>query len=633
VRLTLDREGTATPPVEYDGTLRVERDAVGTVASGDLYLRRPSGLGGSLSHEPDPAAGIPVFARNDYRYYVRVTDIAPGEGVGDVSLDVELERYGGAAGKWSREGGFTADLTRAQAPPGYPSAGDFLRGDVLDASRRRAGGVTIGWIADRLRRAVIEVECVDGCEAPLANAAGMDWRSIFAAIGWDVAVTHTLVELADPGEDGWSDAELHAALSRGDQVDLDAEWRFRLLCVRRLRPDERGRMFDAAGTDSNKVPREGAAIAAHWMIPDEEQWGLVRHLRFGTATDPYFRTAVHEIGHAMGLEHNTAENGFMRPTDAISRGVIPPQRFPENVVWAYQDEDARRLRHLPDPWVRPGGVPFRLAYLGAPSLPRDAMVAPPELLLRVTPLHVAMPIGAPVRVTTALQNSGGDDVIVPDDLSLKAGHASGAVTDPVGTRRSFRPLVRRTDRRTSPLRAGETRTGAATLLRGAEGALFPMPGPYTIEVRLEWDVDGVPFAVSGEAAVMVLAAVDVAHAEAALRVLTTPDALLTLALGGDHIDEGMAAIRAALANDVLRPHFAYTEARRLATPFLGRGPDLAAAAELIDDATVMSADELVKAAALVESASARGTEPPSRLVETLRAKALDAGAARQSPDP
>ena len=244
-----------------------------------------------------------------------------------------------------------------------------------------------------------------------------------------------------------------------------------------------------------------------------------------------------------------------------------------------------------------------------------------------------MPIGAPVRVTTALQNSGGDDVIVPDDLSLKAGHASGAVTDPVGTRRSFRPLVRRTDRRTSPLRAGETRTGAATLLRGAEGALFPMPGPYTIEVRLEWDVDGVPFAVSGEAAVMVLAAVDVAHAEAALRVLTTPDALLTLALGGDHIDEGMAAIRAALANDVLRPHFAYTEARRLATPFLGRGPDLAAAAELIDDATVMSADELVKAAALVESASARGTEPPSRLVETLRAKALDAGAARQSPDP
>jgi hypothetical protein len=384
-------------------------------------------------------------------------------------------------------------------------------------------------------------------------------------------------------------------------------------------------MFDAAGTDSNKLAREAAGIAAHWTIPDTDQWGLVRNMRFGTATDPYFRTAVHELGHAMGLVHNTTDNAFMRPTDAISRGVEPPQRFPENVLWSYQAEDATRLRHLPDPWVRPGGIPYGLDYHRAPSLPRDAMLEPQGLSVAATPLLAAVPIGAPVRIALTLHNSGADDVPAPEDLSLKAGNLCGSVTDPAGNVRSFRSLVRRTNRSISPLAGGEARSGAATLLRGAEGALFPLPGPYTIDARLEWEVEGIPFAVSGEATVMVMAPVDEAHAEAALEIITTPDVLLTLALGGDHLEEGIAAVRTALANDVLRPHFAFTEARRLASRFLDRDADLAAAAGLLDDATVMSADEIDKAARLLESAARGGAEPPAGLVEVIRAKG-DAGA-------
>jgi hypothetical protein len=98
----------------------------------------------------------------------------------------------------------------------------------------------------------------------------------------------------------------------------------------------------------------------------------------------------------------------------------------------------------------------------------------------------------------------------------------------------------------------------------------------------------------------VTAAVDAAHAEAARKLLGTPDTLLTLALGGDHLKEGIAAIAAALDNDVLRPHFAYVEAKRLATRFGKRKPDLKAAADLIDGATVMSAAEHRKAMTMVE---------------------------------
>ncbi len=165
-----------------------------------------------------------------------------------------------------------------------------------------------------------------------------------------------------------------------------------------------------------------------------------------------------------------------------------------------------------------------------------------------------------------------------------------------------------------------------TLLRGADGALFPMPGPYSIGVQGEWEVDGVPFRVAGEAYVMVLAALDQAHAEAALQIISTPDVLLTVAIGGDHLEEGIVAISVALANDVLRPHFAYIEAKRLASPFQRRSPDLGRAADLIDASTVMSAAELEKAARLLEAAADQGAPAPTQLIAALREKAANASA-------
>jgi hypothetical protein len=109
-------------------------------------------------------------------------------------------------------------------------------------------------------------------------------------------------------------------------------------------------------------------------------------------------------------------------------------------------------------------------------------------------------------------------------------------------------------------------------------------------------------------------------------VLGTPDVMLTLAFGGDHLEDGLAAVRAALANDVLRPHYAFVEAKRLATRFRERGPDIEAAAALIDRDTVMSHAELGKAARLVGAAAERGEAPPTQLVDVLRARAESDGA-------
>jgi hypothetical protein len=147
------------------------------------------------------------------------------------------------------------------------------------------------------------------------------------------------------------------------------------------------------------------------------------------------------------------------------------------------------------------------------------------------------------------------------------------------------------------------RTASGDLYQRGQGALFPAPGLYHIYVEAHWDADGAEMAVVGEASIVVSAAVDKDHAEAALKVLSTPDTLLTLVLGGDHLQDGIEAIHAALENPILRPHYAYIEAKRLAERFGKRKPNLKAAADLIDDTTITSPAEIKKAAMLVKAGS------------------------------
>jgi hypothetical protein len=109
------------------------------------------------------------------------------------------------------------------------------------------------------------------------------------------------------------------------------------------------------------------------------------------------------------------------------------------------------------------------------------------------------------------------------------------------------------------------------------------------------------------------------HARAAAHVLSTPDALLTLVLGGDHLKDGVDAVKAALGNPVLRPHFAYIEAKRLCQGFFARQPELEQAAALLDGGTVLNASEARKAASMLSSDSKAGPAPRGDAEERARA--------------
>lgn len=613
------------PLTTYDGTLRVECHSGGRTASGDLYQRRiillpilttpaASTVAPSVSilaprvilgPPPNPAAGIPILPRDRYRYYLRITQILEGLTIANsFTLGFEMHRFNAVTATWTNEGAFTALMTWTPAPAGYPSSGDYLAGDVKNSGGTVVGRLTMGWISSYLRKATLEIDRVSASEAPLNNGSGVDWKSIGDSVGWDLTVDVSDANVVEPSGESWSNAECHAAmLARRDAANLDAEWRYHVLCVRRLDATERGIMYDNGATDSNRVPREGCAISSHWVIPNTATWGLVRGMRFGAATKPYFRTAVHETGHAMGLYHNTADNGFLNTTDVIAASATPANPFPNNILWAYAPDDQKRLRHMPDIYVRPGGTPFGTSYGTTPISPTDQVVDAHDLTLKVEPLLAAVPLGAPVRVNLTLANGGDLPVPAPARLTLGAGCVRGEVIDPSGVRRSFSPLVLCVDDQTlEPLEAKKDRTNSITLLRGREGALFPGPGLYTVQVTVFWDVEGNEVVVTGGGSLMVTSAVDDAHGEAALKVLATPDTLLTLALGGDHLEEGQAAIQHALKNPVLRPHYAFIEAKRLATRFGKRKGDLKAAAEIVDEQTIMSPDELRKAATITKAA-------------------------------
>ena len=605
----IDYVTAAAAPEHYQGTLRLEVTAGRPVASGDLYRVTP----GARAYGAQ--TGVPVFPLKDYHHYLRVIRLASQDGA--IRLEFELRRYATETVKrpegtsitlvrWLNDGTFLASM----APVGAPSRAR-LAGDVVDSEGAVAGRLTMDWVSAHLRKATIEFTHVRDSEIPRDNASGQTWRTVFDQVGWDIALVVNDRNLEEPSGESWSASDAHAAIAAAyARSDLDADWRYQILCVRRIdlavtpigateaqiANGERGYMFDTSGGDMDNFPRQSLMVASNYVFPVEDMWGQVQGLRAGSAPVPYFRTAVHELGHAMGLKHNSEDTGFMTASNDIAKMSLqtPEVPFPKNVMWKFTPEDEKRLRHWPDPVVRPGGI----GWGGGDRSPTSTLteIPPPHLRLDVSALSPTVPLAAPVRVELSLTNT--DETLlsmVPASLSLMSGAVRGTVTDSSGTVRSFSPLVIAGEAQVTFLEPGASLSDSLSLLRGRDGALFPLPGNYRIVVEVRWQEELKDFVITGETTVTVTPAADAAHAEVARKVLATPDTLLVLALGGDHLKEGIDAIQAALAHPVLRPHFAYAEARRVGRRFGQRKADLRAAAALIDATTVMSSAELRKA--------------------------------------
>src|SRR5438874_7783627 len=96
--------------VAYDGTMRVEHNASGTTASGDLYQRPviflpsppPRPPRRIMLPPPSPVHGIPIQGRRNYRYYLRITSIPESSLFGhSFDLGFEMWRFDVTTSTWA----------------------------------------------------------------------------------------------------------------------------------------------------------------------------------------------------------------------------------------------------------------------------------------------------------------------------------------------------------------------------------------------------------------------------------------------------------------------------------------------------------------------------------------------------
>lgn len=630
----------ATPGIGTDyGSLRVEGTADGYLISGDLYHWDK---GGPRSGGGRRRKGVPVFPLEKYRFYLRGDGRLRSGGGGEqpgVLLQFETFEYDGRQKVIELTSGpqFAAALH-----PTHAAADSSFTGPVTDRQGQKVGTMTLAWVSPRFRQAQVDLELAPGAPRPLKNAAGLTWRSVFAApeVNWDVRVTEG--KLAGPGTApadsvrGYTLAELHERLlglprAHGARRGAHDAWRYALLCVRRIQGEgfERGVMFDYGAFDLNATPREGAAIASGWVLPKD--WGL-GEVPFGTLPDAYFRTGVHEIGHALGLDHNFVDNGFMNTTDQIvadSKSLPTGHKFPKNIRWQFNARDAVQLRHGPDIAIRPGGMPWRRSDQSMDEvmrLPPVRSEVSPELELVLVAPAGEVPLGAPVRIAYRLVNRGQVPALVPRKLSLSVGNVSGCVLGPGPSLepRHFRPLVHCLDQPPGlRLAPGGFVVGAASLLRGPEGLLFPQAGGYDLEIEAKWWSRDRWIQVTGRTRLGISPVENARHTRLLKTLRETPEVLFCLVAPGEGWRRGNAVLTQIVEGPAnpLRQHYAYFQAKRWATPHRARQADYAKALDALPRDLAVTHTELRHVARWLRAAVEAGQKTRVRpgLAEDLGA--------------
>ncbi len=163
-------------------------------------------------------------------------------------------------------------------------------------------------------------------------------------------------------EDPITPLALHNRLTthRGKKAQSPGQWRLWMLIAANGNgnlDDVYGAMFDLRGAQ-----REGIVvffskkIDGNTRVPGE----------IGKDALAFLRTIIHEIGHALNLDHTTlitngndhSKETLMNPTETVKDQSSEHRKFPCNAEFAFTRVEKSTLIYASDPEIRPGWQPF-----------------------------------------------------------------------------------------------------------------------------------------------------------------------------------------------------------------------------------------------------------------------------------
>lgn len=353
--------------MQYDGTFRVQFLKNAIISSGDLYNTHLNSESLGVKDTPDQIKQIPIFPIKDYTFYLRVIDINRSKVSGSIQIDFELWKYIQTEIKWVQSGIHQTSIQYCSDANIKWLDSVFLSGKISDEQGSEVGSITMGLVSRYLRKATIRMDKEIDSIWPLDNDKGLDWKQVFSMVGWDLNVRKENTSIIGHGKP-WTEAELHDIMLKTNDADLNKIWQYHLFCAKEIFGGT-GNMYDHSSTDTNKISREGAAIASHYRYPKSPVYTTIQDVLAMDSKEIYFRTAVHEISHAMGLQHFWWDNGFMNTSRIISMDSKSDSSklFPNNIKWSFANHHYLMLAHMPDIWVRPGGIPFGFLYDTTPT--------------------------------------------------------------------------------------------------------------------------------------------------------------------------------------------------------------------------------------------------------------------------
>lgn len=579
----------------FNGTMRVDDSGGKTTISGDLYrylrFRFPVPFPkaqtaltasttiaeqfGAIPHGSiDPGVlfprplGIPIYPRNRYYSYLKVTGIQrpPVITFGPCRLTLTAQEFvytqppaGSFNGTFPAAPGsrtVTIELQPHPAPPGF--TGPYFEGTLYESGAPQ-GKFTMGWVSSYFRRATLEIDTLTGAAVPAAIGAE-DFRSVFAKAGWDLNVIYDQTNIPVPAGVNanacWASPDLHALMQsiRNPATNLDAEWHMHLLVVPAAMGCGRGVMYDTIG-----VPREGVASFSDDGYPSTQS------SNFGTAADKkqrdvaraFLRSACHEVGHGFNQIHQEqeagADNSIMTTTPSVADVLGGPTTgapgvFPDQINLAFNDHVRHHLIHFPDPVVRPGGMTFGTGHSSSVPEADRYYFDPDELALELALSESHIELGEPLELAWTLTNTSRRPLLVPSDIGVEAQHAFVTVTDGRGRSKLVPSFVIQTENVSIRTLDPDEHLNAKTLVYwSTRGFAFEEPGKYSVEVRIVWTAEGTPFGVKATTDTWVNYPQVTEDNEAAATLLH-PEVGKYVALGGgDHLVEAVERIQRVAA--------------------------------------------------------------------------------------